>query len=95
MACGVNFKYNYFIKGETQPLCDIIWRPGPDFSLSVPLPVEQDKNIVVRDLWMRFETKRPPAHVWDSWIKETYLPIKPLISAPARGKFSMCLDLYM
>ncbi|KAF3964959.1 hypothetical protein CMV_010812 [Castanea mollissima] len=34
LACGINFKYNYFIKGETQPFCDIIWRPGPDFSLS-------------------------------------------------------------
>lgn len=94
LACGVNFKYNYFIKGETQPFCDIIWRPGPDFSLSVPQPLEQDKNIVVRDLWMRYDTKRHPAQVWDSWIEETYLPIKPLISAPARDEYEIvkCLE---
>lgn len=93
MACGVNFKYNYFIKEETWPSCDIIWRSGPEFSISVPLPVQQDKRIMVRDSWMRFDTKRPPAHVWDSWIEETYLPIKSLISAPARGNFSICVHL--
>ncbi|XP_062152192.1 ribonuclease E/G-like protein, chloroplastic isoform X2 [Alnus glutinosa] len=86
MACGVNFKYNYFIKEEARPSCDIIWRPGPEFSISVPLPVQQDKRIMVRDSWMMFDTKRPPAQLWDSWIEETYLPIQSLISAPARDE---------
>ncbi|XP_059449230.1 ribonuclease E/G-like protein, chloroplastic isoform X1 [Corylus avellana] len=86
MAYGGNFKYNYFIKEETWPSCDIIWRPGPEFSISVPLPVQQDKRIMVRDSWMRFDTKKPPAQVWDSWIEETYLPIQSLISAPARDE---------
>lgn len=95
MAYGGNFKYNYFIKEETWPSCDIIWRPGPEFSISVPLPVQQDKRIMVRDSWMRFDTKKPPAQVWDSWIEETYPPIQSLISAPARGNLSTCVHLYM
>lgn len=86
IAGGVNFKYNYFIKREVWPSCDIIWRPGPEFSLSVPLPVKQGGQIVVRDSWMR--TTMSPIHPWGSWIEETYLPIQLLFSAPARGKSS-------
>lgn len=84
IAGGVNFKYNYFIKREVWPSCDIIWRPGPEFSLSVPLPVKQGGKIVVRDSWMR--TTMSPIHPWGSWIEETYLPIQPLFSAPARDE---------
>ncbi|KAK9285682.1 hypothetical protein L1049_024881 [Liquidambar formosana] len=86
IACGINFKYNFFIKGDTWPSCDIIWKPGPEFSLSVPLPGKQDREIVVRDSWMRFNTKRLPAHIEGSWMEETYLPVQSLISAPARDE---------
>lgn len=84
MACGVNFKYNYFIKEETWPSRDIIWRPGPVFSISVPPPPQKDKRIMVRDTWMRFDTKKHLAQVWDSWIEETYLPTTSLMSAPTQ-----------
>lgn len=95
MSCGVNFKYNYFVKGETWPSCDIVWRPGPEFSISVPLHIEKDKKVIVRDSWMRFDAKRPPVQVWDSWTGEVCLPIQTLIPAPARGKVSICIRLYM
>lgn len=81
---GVNFKYNYFIKREMWPPSDIIWRPGPEFSLSVPLPVKQGGRIVVRDSWMRPDTTMSPILSWGSRIEEAYLPIPPLFSAPAR-----------
>ncbi|KAF5482648.1 hypothetical protein F2P56_003200 [Juglans regia] len=93
MACGVNFKYNYFIKGETWLSHDIIWRPGPEFSISVPLHIEKDKKIIVRDSWMRLDAKRPSAQVWDSWIEETYLPIQSLIPAPARDEYEIVNSL--
>lgn len=83
---GVNFKYNYFIKREMWPPSDIIWRPGPELSLSVPLPVKQGGRIVVRDSWMRPDTTMSPILSWGSRIEEAYLPIPPLFSAPARGK---------
>ncbi|XP_034206647.1 ribonuclease E/G-like protein, chloroplastic isoform X2 [Prunus dulcis] len=83
---GVNFKYNYFIKREMWPPSDIIWRPGPEFSLSVPLPVKQGGRIGVRDSWMRPDTTMSPIISWGSWIEEAYLPIPPLFSAPARDE---------
>ncbi|CAB4274557.1 unnamed protein product [Prunus armeniaca] len=83
---GVNFKYNYFIKREMWPPSDIIWRPGPEFSLSVPLPVKQGGRIVVRDSWMRPDTTMSPILSWGSRIEEAYLPIPPLFSAPARDE---------
>lgn len=85
---GANFKYNYFIKRETWPY-EIIWRPGPEFSLSVSLPVKQGKNIVVRDSWVRFNTELSPAHSLRSWIEDAYHAIQPFISAPARGNISI------
>lgn len=83
---GVNFKYNYFIKTERWPSYDITWRPGPELSISVPLPVKQSGKIIVRDSWMRTNTTMSPNSSWGSWIEEAYLPIQPLFSAPARGK---------
>ncbi|KAL5794363.1 hypothetical protein ACOSP7_002957 [Xanthoceras sorbifolium] len=79
IAAGVNFKYNYFIKGDTWPSDDIIWRPGPEFSLLVP--VKKERKVLVRDLWMRSNNKRPSTHVWDSWIEDTYLAAESSISA--------------
>ncbi|XVE72586.1 hypothetical protein DITRI_Ditri11bG0050000 [Diplodiscus trichospermus] len=86
IACGVNFKYNYFIKGEMQPISDITWRPGPQFSLSVPPPKEQRRKIVVRDSWMRSKTESCPPYAWGSWIEDTNIPIKPSVSIQAEAK---------
>ncbi|GLT51136.1 hypothetical protein SLA2020_245660 [Shorea laevis] len=72
IASGVNLKYNYFLRGETWSSSDIIWRPGPEFSLSVPLVVKHDRTIVVRDSWIiRSKTERSPPHLWGSWVEET------------------------
>ncbi|KAE8675190.1 Ribonuclease E/G-like protein [Hibiscus syriacus] len=79
IAYGVNVKYNYFIKGEVQPLSDITWRPGPQFSLSVPIPKKQERKIVVRDSWMRSKSQICPLQAWDSWIEESNIPIKPSV----------------
>ncbi|XP_022771641.1 ribonuclease E/G-like protein, chloroplastic isoform X3 [Durio zibethinus] len=86
IACGVNFKYNYFIKGEMPPLSDITWRPGPQFSLSVPPPEKKERKIVVRDLWMRSKTETCPPHAWGSWIEEIPIPIKPSVSVQAKDE---------
>ncbi|KAL4361114.1 hypothetical protein GQ457_04G025360 [Hibiscus cannabinus] len=85
---GVNFKYNYFIKGEMQPLSDITWRPGPQFSLSVPPPKKQERKIVVRDSWMRSKSETCSPHPWDSWIEETNIPIKPSVF-PAEDEYEI------
>ncbi|XP_022968940.1 ribonuclease E/G-like protein, chloroplastic isoform X1 [Cucurbita maxima] len=73
IARGINFKYNYFIKEESLP-SSVIWRTGPEFSLCLPQTVEHNKQIVVRDSWMRFAITRPSVFTWDSWIEE--LPSK-------------------
>ncbi|XVF21182.1 hypothetical protein REPUB_Repub12eG0068600 [Reevesia pubescens] len=86
IACGVNFKYNYFIKGGMQPLSDITWRPGPQFSLSVPPPKKQERKIVVRDSWIRPKTETCSPHAWGSWIEETNIPIKPSVSVQAEDE---------
>ncbi|XP_062107107.1 ribonuclease E/G-like protein, chloroplastic isoform X2 [Humulus lupulus] len=78
IACGVNFKYNYLIKRDASHN-GINWRPGPEFSLSVPLLVKQGKNIVVRDSWMRSSTMLPSGHSLMSWIEDSYLLIQPVI----------------
>ncbi|XP_065874139.1 ribonuclease E/G-like protein, chloroplastic isoform X2 [Euphorbia lathyris] len=83
---GVNFKYNYFIKEESWPSCDIIWRPGPQFSLSVPLTIKQDRNFLVKDSWLKCDTERFPTPGWGSWIGEMRLPVEPITSAQARDK---------
>ncbi|XP_055962481.1 ribonuclease E/G-like protein, chloroplastic isoform X2 [Mercurialis annua] len=83
---GVNLKYNYFIKDERQPSGDLIWRPGPEFSLSIPLDVKQDRKIMVKDSWLKYNIKRYPPEVWDSWIGEMDVPVQPLISAETRDE---------
>uniref|UniRef100_A0A5B7AGV8 RNA-binding protein AU-1/Ribonuclease E/G domain-containing protein n=1 Tax=Davidia involucrata TaxID=16924 RepID=A0A5B7AGV8_DAVIN len=66
--------------------CDILWRPKPEFSLSVPFPGKQSRKIMVRDPLIRFRTKRPPAYTLGSWMEGTCLPLRPFISAPARDE---------
>lgn len=80
IAFGLNFKYNYFIKGKSRSSSDILWRPGPDFSLSVPLMVLEDNKIVVRDLWIRSDSQMSSAHEWIPFTEETYLLEQPSIS---------------
>lgn len=91
IACGINFKYNYFIKEETLSSSDIIWRTGPEFSLSLPqTAVKHNKQIMVRDSWMRFTVTRPSGFTWDSWIEE--LPLKSLPAEDEREIEEECLE---
>ncbi|CAA7407803.1 unnamed protein product [Spirodela intermedia] len=66
---GVHFKYNYFIKQDTGAYCDIIWRLGPEFSLSVPLSKQPNKKIMVKDLWMSSKIEIPPVFSWGTWLE--------------------------
>ncbi|CAK7349156.1 unnamed protein product [Dovyalis caffra] len=83
---GVNFKYNYFVKEETWPSCNVLWRTGPEFSLSVPVTVKQNRKIMVRDSWTKFNTERSPDYVWGSWIEEKYQPLQPSNCAPIKDE---------
>ncbi|KAK8450925.1 hypothetical protein SEVIR_6G122200v4 [Setaria viridis] len=53
---GVHFKYNYFVREEKGSCSDIIWRPGPDYSLSIP-SVGRKKQVnfsrveIIKALW--------------------------------------------
>ncbi|CAK8537720.1 unnamed protein product [Lathyrus sativus] len=77
IAFGLNFKYNYFIKEKSRSSSDIIWKPGPAFSLSVPLTVVEDNEIAVRDLWIRSDFHMSSAHAWSPCTEETYLLKQP------------------
>ncbi|XP_073098580.1 ribonuclease E/G-like protein, chloroplastic isoform X2 [Elaeis guineensis] len=80
VPCGIHFKYNYFIREEKKPSCDRIWRPGPEFSLSVPFVGKENDVIVVRDSWMRTRVQKLPVPSWGSWMVDINLPknhIKP------------------
>ncbi|CAJ1970604.1 unnamed protein product [Sphenostylis stenocarpa] len=79
IAFGLNFKYNYFVKGKLKSSNDILWRPGPAFSLSVPLKVLEDDKIVVRDSWIR-SYSQTSTHAWSPFTEETYLLDQPSIS---------------
>lgn len=80
IPAGVDCKYNYFIKPENSSSCDIIWRPGPEFSLLIPSTFKHNRKIVVRDSWTKFNTESSPDHVWGSWIEETHQPLAKLRS---------------
>jgi hypothetical protein len=66
---GVHFKYNYFVREEKGSCSDIIWRPGPDYSLSIP-SVGRKKQLLVKDLWMKTSVAGLPAPSWGSWLME-------------------------
>ncbi|XP_068636891.1 ribonuclease E/G-like protein, chloroplastic [Aristolochia californica] len=70
VPCGMNFKYNYFIKGDRRPSCDILWRQGPEFSLSIPLHCKQNEKIILRDLWLKNKVVEVPVPSWGSWIED-------------------------
>ncbi|KAG2577958.1 hypothetical protein PVAP13_6NG155900 [Panicum virgatum] len=67
---GVHFKYNYFVREEKGSSSDIIWRPGPDYSLSIPSVGQKKQFIVVKDLWMKTSVAGLPAPSWGSWLME-------------------------
>ncbi|XP_045829250.1 ribonuclease E/G-like protein, chloroplastic isoform X4 [Trifolium pratense] len=79
IAFGLNFKYNYFIKEKSRSSSNIIWKPGPAFSLSVPLTLVEDNEIVVRDLWISSDFNISSAHAWSPFNEETYLLRQPSI----------------
>jgi hypothetical protein len=63
---GVHFKYNYFVREEKGSSDDIIWRPGPDCSLSIPSVSRKKHVILVKDLWMKTSVAgiHPPRGSW-------------------------------
>jgi hypothetical protein len=65
----VHFKYNYFIR-EEKGSSDIIWRPGPEYSLSIPSVGHKKHVIVVQDLWMKMSLEGFPSPSWGSWLME-------------------------
>lgn len=65
---GTHFKYTYFLKNKKTLTGDLIWRSGPQFSLSVPLDNEERKEVLVRDSWMRTRLRRWPNPSWGSWM---------------------------
>ncbi|KAG8087098.1 hypothetical protein GUJ93_ZPchr0010g7225 [Zizania palustris] len=67
---GVNFKYNYFVREENDSSSDIVWRPGPEFSLSIPSVGWKKHVIVVKDLWMKTSVASIPSPSWGSWLME-------------------------
>ncbi|KAF6153815.1 hypothetical protein GIB67_001048 [Kingdonia uniflora] len=83
VPCGTNFNYNYFIKGDKCPSSDIIWRPGPKFSISVPLKRKRNEKIIVRDSWMTIHKENLPVYSWGSWMEETCSTAIPTASAPS------------
>ncbi|XP_020109787.1 ribonuclease E/G-like protein, chloroplastic isoform X1 [Ananas comosus] len=70
---GINFKYNYFIKEDKHRSSNLVWRPGPEFSLSIPFTGREDEQIVVRDSWMSTKINRQPIPSWGSWLMEISL----------------------
>lgn len=73
VPCGIQFKYNYFIVEENKPLHDLVWRAGPEFSLSIPSISKENEVLVVRDSWMRNKVHELPAPSWGSWLMDVNL----------------------
>ncbi|XP_024009676.1 ribonuclease E/G-like protein, chloroplastic isoform X1 [Eutrema salsugineum] len=73
IASGVNFRYNYFLKAGYGSSFDVIWRPGPQFSLSVPSSVNRERKVIIRDSWMSVSSESQESYVWGSWINDAYL----------------------
>ncbi|KAI0488767.1 hypothetical protein KFK09_028606 [Dendrobium nobile] len=72
---GSHLKYNYFLKNKKPLAGGLIWRPGPAFSLSVPLGNKEQEEIVVRDSWMRTRLGSCPNPSWGSWMLDIELPV--------------------
>lgn len=74
---------------------EIIWRPGPEFSLSVPVTTNRSKNVVVRDSWVRSSIKFSPEHSLMHWTEDAYLLIDPLTLKQDRGIISILVPLHV
>ena len=66
----MHFKYNYFVREEKGSSSDIIWRPGPECSLSIPSVSRKTQVILVKDLWMKTSVAGIPSPSWGSWLME-------------------------
>ncbi|KAK4279059.1 hypothetical protein QN277_016819 [Acacia crassicarpa] len=86
IACGLNFKYTYFIKGKSGSSSDILWKPGPEFFLSVPPTVHGDAQILVRDSWIRSVSQIPAAHACAHYIEDMYPLEHTPISLPVKDE---------
>ncbi|KAI9079096.1 hypothetical protein K1719_038935 [Acacia pycnantha] len=86
IACGLNFKYTYFIKGKSGSSSDILWKPGPEFFLSVPPTVHGDAQILVRDSWIRSVSQIPAAHACAYYIEDMYPLEHTPISLPVKDE---------
>ncbi|XP_048542888.1 ribonuclease E/G-like protein, chloroplastic isoform X6 [Triticum urartu] len=67
---GVHFKYNYFVREEKNSSNDIIWRPGPECSLSIPSVSQKNHVILVKDQWMETSVAGISSPSWGSWLME-------------------------
>lgn len=71
---------------------DIIWRSGPELSLSVPLSTKQGKKLMIRDSWIRLISA---VHPLQSWIEESFLLIHPFILTQTIGRVHILLYLHL
>lgn len=86
IASGVNFRYNYFLKAGHESSFDVIWRPGPQFSLSVPSSaVNGDRKVIIRDSWMSVSAQSRDSYIWGSWIDDTCLLPNSVTSGQSEG----------
>ncbi|CAH8261893.1 unnamed protein product [Arabidopsis lyrata] len=88
IASGVNFRYNYFLKAGYGSSSDVIWRPGPQFSLSVPSSVNRERKVVIRDSWMSVSSRSQESYVWGSWIDDAYLFPNSVTSAQSEDEYT-------
>ncbi|KAL6639950.1 hypothetical protein ACP70R_022260 [Stipagrostis hirtigluma subsp. patula] len=71
---GVHFRYNYFVREGKGSSSDIIWRPGPEYSLSIPSAGRNKHVIIVKDLWAKTSVEGFPSPSWGSWLMEADYP---------------------
>ncbi|KAG0498341.1 hypothetical protein HPP92_003032 [Vanilla planifolia] len=71
---GIHFKYNYFLKSKEETSYELIWRPGPEYLLLVPLQTVEAEAILVRDSWLRTRLGSWPILSWGSWMLDRELP---------------------
>ncbi|XP_020886465.1 ribonuclease E/G-like protein, chloroplastic isoform X3 [Arabidopsis lyrata subsp. lyrata] len=81
-------RYNYFLKAGYGSSSDVIWRPGPQFSLSVPSSVNRERKVVIRDSWMSVSSRSQESYVWGSWIDDAYLFPNSVTSAQSEDEYT-------
>lgn len=88
IASGVNFRYNYFLKAGYESSFDVIWRPGPQFSISVPSAVNGDRKVIIRDSWMSVSAQSQESYLWGSWIDDAHLLPNSVTSGQSEDEFT-------